>query len=133
MTEIDELTYPTLRVVLDAALFGAVDQTTTCVVVDLAGVTFCNVRGFTLLADTAQSATAAGTGYVLSGCSTHFERCWRFLGILYPNSENSVVTRYASTAAPILAIRADHRTHLAERIPPGPDPTGDGAPPASKR
>ena len=100
--EIDQLTYPVLHAALAAALFGAVDQPARHVVVDLAGVTFCDVRGLTLLADTAKTAIANETGYALSRCSAQLERCWRVLGTIRPNPDHSVVTRHVSIAAAVI-------------------------------
>lgn len=74
--EIDLLTYPTLQLVLDAALFGTVDQPTGHLVIDLSGVTFCSARGLALLAHTAQTAAAAAIRYHLTGCPPPVIRHW---------------------------------------------------------
>ena len=74
--EIDLLTYPRLQLVLDAALFGTVDQPTGHLVIDLSGVTFCSARGLALLADTAQAAAAAAIDYHLAGCPPQVIRHW---------------------------------------------------------
>lgn len=109
--EIDLITYSTVQAALDAGLFGAVDRPTSRLVVDLAGVTFCGVRGFALLAQTAAVAAANGTGYALSGCSVHLERWWRILEAIHPWPGINAVARYVSTASAVIANLADQRTH----------------------
>lgn len=109
--EIDLLTYPILHTALNVALSGAVDEPTSCLVVDLTGVTFCSMHGFALLAQMALVADANETGYALSGCSTHLERCWRILDTTYPDPDHRATTRYVSTASAVIATHADRRTH----------------------
>jgi anti-anti-sigma factor len=109
--EIDLLSYPLLHTALDAALFGAVDQPTSHLVVDLAGVTFCSARGFTLLADTARAAAACTVDYALSGGDVHLERYRRILDAVditdqHPTERRRAVPRYVSAASAVIAIRA---------------------------
>lgn len=101
--EIDLLTRSLVRTALDAAL----DQTPHDLLVDVAGVGFCCVRGFELLADTAHAARAAGIGFALSGLSRHLDRV---LGLLWPEDQ---FVRYRSVAAAVTAIRIDHTHRLS--------------------
>lgn len=100
--ELDQLTCPALRAALDAALDGALDRTARHLVVDLAGVTFCCVRGFALLADIGRSAVAAGTGYAISGLPLHLERHSRLLW-----ADRVPIRHYRSAAVAVTAIRIE--------------------------
>jgi len=68
--EIDLRTRPTVQ----AALTAALSRRPHHLVVDVADVTFCCVRGFALLADTGTTAAAHGTGYAICGLSPRLER-----------------------------------------------------------
>lgn len=105
--EIDLLTDPTLRAALDAVLDGAVDRATRHVVVDMAGVTFCGVRGFALLADTGRVAAARGTGYAISGLAPHLQRHAQLLWTGGGAVGRAAIRRYRSAATAVTAIRAD--------------------------
>jgi anti-anti-sigma factor len=96
--EIDLLTVPVLEQALDAA----VDQRPGDLVVDLAGVGFCCVQGFALLANAAATAQTNGTGYVVSGLLPHLDR---IATLLWPEQP---CVRYRSAAAAVTAIRIDH-------------------------
>jgi anti-anti-sigma factor len=98
--EIDMLTIP----VLQDALGAAVSRHPADLVVDLAGVDFCCVRGFALLAAADRTAQTCGTGYALSGLTLHLNR----LATLLDREQRCV--RYRSVAAAVSAIRVDH-TH----------------------
>jgi anti-anti-sigma factor len=104
--EIDLLTLPVLQHALDAVLNAAVDQQPGDLVVDLAGVGFCCVRGFAVLAAAATTAHTNGTGYALSGVHPHLDR---IATLLWPEQP---CLRYRSTGAAVTAIRLDH-THPA--------------------
>jgi anti-anti-sigma factor len=109
--EIDLLTMSALERALDAALDAATDQRSGDLVVDLAGVGFCCVRGFALLFTAAATAQTNGTGYALSGLSPHLDR---IATLLWPGQR---CVRYRSTAAAVTAIRI-HHTHQPARTRP---------------
>lgn len=96
--EIDMLTIP----VLQDALGAAVSRHPADLVVDSAGVDFCCVRGFALLAAADRTAQTCGTGYALSGLTPHLNR----LATLLEREQRCV--RYRSVASAVSAIRADH-------------------------
>ena len=95
--EIDLVTLPLLR----HALAAAVGHRPGDLVVDMAAVDFCCLRGFTLLATAATTAQTNGTGYALSGLSPHLGR---FATLLWPEAP---FVRYSSTATAVTAIRID--------------------------
>lgn len=96
--DIDALTHPTVK----AALAAALDQVPGNLVVDLAGVRFCGVCGFVLLAEVARTARASGIGYAVSGSNSFFDRIAAIVGA----DEETV--RYRSLADAVSAIRMDH-------------------------
>jgi anti-sigma B factor antagonist len=118
--EIDLLTVPVLQHALDAA----VDQRPKDLVVDLAGVVFCCVRGFALLATAAATAHTNGIGFALSGVPPHVDR---IATLLWPEQHR---LRYRSAAAAVTAIRIDHthRTHLSRQAGSATSRLGDGPP-----
>jgi anti-anti-sigma factor len=89
--EIDLLNVPLLQHALDAA----VDQRPGDLVVDLAGVGFCCVRGFALLFTAAATAQTNGTGYAVSGLLPHLDR---IATLLWPEQH---CLRYRSAAAAV--------------------------------
>lgn len=93
--ELDLLTRP----ILAATLVEAVSRGSAHLVVDLAGTTFCCVRGFGMLAETGFTASARGASFALSGLSTHRDR---ILAMLLPDRDR---VRYRSVAAAVTAIR----------------------------
>jgi anti-anti-sigma factor len=93
--EIDVLTLPVVR----DALRAAVARHPADLVVDLAGVDFCCVHGFALLAAAARTAR---TGYALSGLNPHLDR----VATLLDPEEDCV--HYRSVAAAVTAIRVRH-------------------------
>lgn len=100
--EIDLFTLP----VLQQALTAAIEKRPADLVVDLAAVGFCCVRGFAVLASaagTAQTKTNR-TGYALSGLPPHLDR---FATLLWPEQR---CVRYRSAAAAVTAIRIE-QTH----------------------
>jgi anti-anti-sigma factor len=96
--EIDMATLP----VVQSALTAATDQRPGDLVVDLAAVSFCCVRGFALLATAARTAQADGISYALSGLPAHLDRV---ATLLWPEQP---WIRYRSAAAAVTAIRIDH-------------------------
>lgn len=69
-------------------------------VVDLSAVTFCALRGFSVLDETAERAAAHGIGYAISGLSAHLDRV---ASILW---EPGRPVRYSTAAAAVTAVRA---------------------------
>jgi anti-sigma B factor antagonist len=88
--------------VLGNALSAAADRHPADLVVDLAGVAFCCVRGFALLAEAVPAAQIRGTGFALSGLAPHLDR----VATLLKFEERCV--HYRSVAAAVHAIRVDH-------------------------
>lgn len=107
--EIDMLTRPLMQTALTAALRAAHDQTAGGLVVDLAEMSFCCVRGFALLAVTARAAALAGIRFALAGLGGHHDR---MLTMLWPDEP---VVRYRTVAAAVTAIRNDHTDRLLLR------------------
>ncbi len=95
--EIDMLTLPVLKDALGAAMA----RRPADLVVDLAGVGFCCVRGFALLAAAARNAQTCGTAYALSGLSPRLNR----VATLHEPEQRCV--RYRSVAAAVGAVRVD--------------------------
>ncbi|MHA6623149.1 STAS domain-containing protein [Pseudonocardia sp. DLS-67] len=95
--EIDLLTIPTVR----AALVEAVAQRPADLVIDLAAVSFCCVRGFALLAATAHDAQSSGICCAVSGMRPHLDRV---ASMLWPEQ---LCVRIRSVAAAVAAIRID--------------------------
>lgn len=100
--EIDRCTHHLLRAALDALPGGDAACARRDVVVDLAGVTFCSVCGFALLADAAAAAAEKNTGFAVCGMSARLQRYSRWLWAC------GVVPReYPSSTAAITAIQAE--------------------------
>lgn len=95
--EIDALTLPRLHTALTAAL----DERPADLVVDLAGVGFCSVRGFARLAIAAATTQTNAVGFAVSGLSPHLDRV---ATLLWPERH---CVRYRSVAAALTAIRID--------------------------
>lgn len=94
--EIDLLNHVELRI----ALAGCVEDKPGHLIVDLAAVTFCWAKGLALIVETAELATANGTGYVLTGLPATLRRhCWALWGDALP-------THYRTTAVAVNAIYA---------------------------
>jgi hypothetical protein len=106
--EVDLCTLP----ILHAALDGGLDQYPAHLVVDLARMTFCSVRGLDLLTQIGRIAAAAATGYAVAGVSPQIHRVWT----LCWGSDRPI--HYPSTAAAVLGIRAaesDVQVHRPRR------------------
>lgn len=112
--EIDLLTYPVLHAALHTALFETVDTPHHDVVVDLAAVTFCCVRGYVLLTDFAEVAAGTGAGYALTSLPSHLRRIAK---ILRPDLDR--LLPYPAAAAAVIALRAA-QTEPARPAEPGP-------------
>lgn len=96
--EIDMLTLPAL----EQSLTAAIDQRPCDLVIDLAAVVFCCVRGFVLIATTAATAQANGVGYAVSGLPPHLARIASLVWSGHPG------VPYRSAAAAVTAIRIEH-------------------------
>ena len=70
--EVDLCTVPVLHAALDAGL----DQDPAHLVIDLALLTFCSLRGLDLLTQTHRIATAKATGYAVTSMPRHINRVW---------------------------------------------------------
>lgn len=93
--ELDLCTVPTLQAVLS----GSLDQHPAHLVVDLARMTFCSVRGFALLTQADRTAADADTRYAVSAVPARIDRIWVQLW------EGDLPVRYRSLAAAVTAIR----------------------------
>ncbi len=101
--EIDLVSLPSVGSALDAAL----DQHPADLVVDMAGVGFCGVRGFALLATAAGTAASSGIGYSVSGMLPSLDR---IATLLWPERR---CVRYRSVVAAVTAIRLDHTSRVS--------------------
>lgn len=95
--EVDLFTISVLRDALaDSLARGPCD-----LIVDLAAMTFCDVRGLTLLVQTGATAAGSGIGYVLAAAPDQARRVW---ALLWPDAE--LPTRVPSAAVGVLAALA---------------------------
>lgn len=91
---------------VDLSSVGVVEDAITAVrrgpavhlVVDLAGVTFCGLRGLALMVRTAAAATACGVGFSVCGASAQSVAVW---SILWSAAEQP--TRHPDAATAMLA------------------------------
>lgn len=96
--EVDLLTIAVLR----AALTSGLARRSCHLLVDLAELTFCSVRGLTLLVEAGRTAAVQGTGYSVTGASRQANRAWT---VLWPVSE--VPDRYPTAAVGVAAAIAE--------------------------
>lgn len=96
--ELDRVTQTTLGEALAEAFARAPGH----LVVDLTGLGFCCVRGFALLAEAQDAATAGHVGFGVSGLTAHQDHV---ATMLWPHPGP---TRYLSVATALTAIRGDH-------------------------
>lgn len=106
--DIDTLTLP----LLCTALVTALERRPAHLVVDLPKIRFCGVRGFVLLAATAQVSAANGIGYAISGIGSHLDRAARRIW-----SDQQLIC-YPSVATAIVAI-CDQQLHSCTGRPRG--------------
>lgn len=104
--------------VLRAALTAARRRRPSHLVVDVAGLGFCSVRGLALLALAPTEPAALRAEYLLSGVEPHMQR---HLGLLGPAS--TLPVRYPSAAAAVLAAMAQQRERHRHH-PPTAHPDG---------
>lgn len=94
--EVDLGTLPILQAALDYAL-GA---RPTHLVVDLAAMTFCSVRGLALLTTAGRTAAEKTIGYAVSAMRPHPDLVWTLCW------DGDLPTRHPSTTAALTAIQA---------------------------
>jgi len=88
--------------VLQSALTGGLARGSCHLLVDLAELTFCDVRGLALLIQANHTAVGQGTGYAVSAASSQATRVWT---ILWPVGE--LPTQYPTAAAGVAAAMAE--------------------------
>jgi anti-sigma B factor antagonist len=101
--DIDTLTLP----LVCAALVRALETRPADLVIDLAAVRFCGVRGFAMLAATARATRTQAIGYAVSGAGPHLDR-----GARQVWSDHRPV-RYPTLAVAIAAIRREQTCRCA--------------------
>jgi anti-anti-sigma factor len=92
--EVDLLTGP----VLQAALADSLARGPCDLLVDLAAMTFCDVRGLSMLVQVGATAAERGVGYAVAAAPRQVRRVWP---MLWPAAELPV--QYPSAAAGVLA------------------------------
>ncbi|MFC4945159.1 STAS domain-containing protein [Pseudonocardia sp. GCM10023141] len=92
--EVDLYTVAVLR----DALADSLARGPCALLIDVAAMTFCDVRGLTLLVQTAATATERGIDYAITAAPRQARRVW---SMLWPADE--VPIQYPSAAAGILA------------------------------
>jgi anti-sigma B factor antagonist len=95
--EVDLLTIT----VLQGALASGLARGPCHLLVDLAELTFCSVRGLSVLVEAGRTAAVRGTGYSVTAASRHTRRAWT---VLWPVSE--LPTQYPTAAAGVAAAVA---------------------------
>jgi anti-anti-sigma factor len=95
--EVDLLTIA----ILQGALTSALARGPCHLLVDLAELTFCSVRGLSLLVQAGRTATGQGTGYSVTAASRHTNRA---LTVLWPAGE--LPTQYPTAATGVTAAMA---------------------------
>lgn len=94
--EVDLCTLPNLQVALDSSL----KRRPAHLVVDLAQVTFCSIRGLHLLTQTGHTAAEKTISYAVSGVSPHLDRIWSL------GWDGDLPIRYRSIVIAVATIRA---------------------------
>jgi STAS domain len=107
--EVDLFTGP----VLQAALADSLAQGPCDLLIDLAAMTFCDVRGLAMLVQAGATAAECGIGYAVAAAPRQLRRVWP---MLWPAAELPV--QYPSTAAGVLAaLTRRHDDDLARWAP----------------
>jgi anti-anti-sigma factor len=96
--EVDLLTIPTLQ----GALTSSLARGPCHLLVDLAEMTFCSVRGLSLLVRAGRTAAGQGTAYSVTAASRQANRAWT---LLWPVGEWP--TQYPTAAAGVAAAIAE--------------------------
>lgn len=112
--EIDLLTL----FVVERTLTAARHQAPAHLIVDLTDVTFCCVRGFTLLATAAHATTAHGATFAVSGLNSHFDR---YVALLWRGQPITRHPRLAEAIATATRVRqgAEMRSQAGARSTTG--------------
>lgn len=99
--EVDLLTIATLQ----GALTSSLARGTCHLLVDLAEMTFCCVRGLSLLVQAGRTAAGHGTGYSVTAASRQADRVWT---VLWPVDERPIqhLTAATGVAAAITELGA---------------------------
>lgn len=104
--------------VLQDALADSLARGPRDLIVDLAAMTFCDVRGLRLLVQTGDPAAARGIGYAVASAPAQTQRAWQ---ALWP--VDALPKQFPSAAAGVLAAMAhqvgDDRTRWAPKRGPG--------------
>jgi anti-sigma B factor antagonist len=95
--EVDLLTIE----VLQGALSSGLARGPCHLLVDLAELTFCSVRGLSLLVQAGRTAAGQGVGYSVTAASRQADRAWT---VLWPVGELPI--RYSTAAAGVAAAVA---------------------------
>jgi anti-sigma B factor antagonist len=95
--EVDLLTIA----VLQGALTSGLARGPCHLLVDLAELTFCSVRGLSLLVEAGRTAAGQGAGYSVTAASRQADRAWT---VLWPVGELPI--RYPTAAAGVAAAVA---------------------------
>jgi anti-sigma B factor antagonist len=116
--EVDLFTVPVLR----DALADSLARGPCELVVDLAAMTFCDLRGLRLLVETTATAAGSGIGYAVAGVPAHTGKVWL---LLWPPAE--LPMQFPTAAEAVLAAMAHQAKIVAvddnrARPAPTPDP-----------
>jgi anti-anti-sigma factor len=95
--EVDLLTVAVLRDALTSSLARGPGH----LLVDLAGMTFCSVRGLSLLVQAGRTAAEQGSGYSVTAASRQADFAWT---LLWPVDERP--TQYPTAAAGVATAMA---------------------------
>lgn len=87
--------------VLQGALASGLARGPRHLLVDLAELAFCSVRGLSLLVQAGRTAAGQGTGYSVTAASRQANRAWT---VLWPAGE--LPTQYPTAAAGVAAAMA---------------------------
>jgi hypothetical protein len=103
---------PMLRQILTGALNAAADPGGATgpplgLVLDLSGLSFCDLRGLDVLADTVSVGRSVGVDVTVTGATPSIERVWRLLGCDLPTASRQGPKPSPSTTGP-LRERAQH-------------------------
>jgi anti-anti-sigma factor len=109
--EVDLLTIE----VLQGALTSGLARGPRHLLVDVAELRFCSVRGLSLLVQAGRTAVEQGTGYSVAAASHQIDRAWT---VLWPVSE--LPTEYPTAAAGVAAAIAGGRERWRGGLMPPP-------------
>lgn len=120
--EIDLCTLP----ILQAALGESLAHHPACLLVDLAGMTFCSAWGLGLLIQTGYTTADKATSFAVRRVSPQIDRVWTLVG------DGDLPIRYRSTEAAMTAVQGRSRLNTAvSRQQPDAPPAGSMSPDAA--